>query len=71
MRFGNNASERRAVPRLHGLPEQGADAADDIRRGVGVLGDALGGDLCALDVRGLGGKPTMACMGMATIAVSG
>ena len=63
-RFGNDARERRAAPRLHGLPEQGADAADDIRRRVGVPDDALDRDLRALDVRRLGGQPTLAGVGV-------
>ena len=49
-----------AVPRLHGLLEQGADAADDIRRRVGVPDDALDRDLRALDVRRLGRQPALA-----------
>src|SRR6185295_6041640 len=40
-RLGNDASERRGVPRLKGLSEQGPDAADDLRCGVGVADDPL------------------------------
>ena len=63
-RFGYDAAERRRAPRLRGLLEQGADAADDIGGGVCVADDALGRDLRALEIRRFGREPTVAGMGI-------
>src|SRR4029077_17238319 len=58
-RFSNDASERRGVPWLNGLSEQGSDTADDLRRRVGVPDDPIHNDLYALQVGWIALKPAL------------
>lgn len=63
-RFGYDATERRRDARIQGLLEQGPNAADDIRRRVGVAEDALDCLVRALDIWRVRRQPTLTGMGV-------
>ena len=64
MRLGDDAVDRCARPRLHGVLEQGADVAHDIGGGIGVMDDALHGFLRALEIWRNRREPALAGIGV-------